>query len=285
MDTEVSTAEETKTFYNQMAEEYDDLWIFDKSVYDQMHPVLLQYAVNLPKGQVLDVGCGTGAQSLILAELGFKAYGIDISDGLLRKAKEKFKRIKSAAEFIQSSCTNLPFQTQTFDVEVCFYNVLNHIPKYESALKEMSRVLKKNGVMFLQIDKTSLMDIFYEVLDYILRGRLGYHETKENIVNHILCHNKNYVITWKEEEYISLKCWRFSSAEIERFFRSESLQIKAKIGMKIFQSLIPWALETSTVRPIRSIVAFLGKLDKKISRSWPFNSMGLGTIYVLQKKR
>jgi len=281
----VSTAEKTKIFYNQMANEYDDLWVYDKAIYDQMHPVLIQYAVKLPKTKVLDVGCGTGAQSLIMAELGFDVCGIDISSGLLRKAKEKLRKNRCSAEFIQSSCTDLPFQKKTFDVEVCFYNVINHVPEYEVALKEMSRVLKRNGLMFLQVDKTSMIDIFYEVLDYILGGKLGYHETKENIVNHILHHNRNYVITWAEENYISLKCWRFSPAQIERFFRNESLQIRAKIGMKILQSLIPWSLETSSIRSIKTIVSFLGKLDKKISRRWPFNSIGLGTIYVLQKTR
>jgi ubiquinone/menaquinone biosynthesis C-methylase UbiE len=284
MNEKVSTPQNTRTFYDQMANEYDELWLFDKAVYDQMHPVLVQYAERLSKGRVLDVGCGTGAQSLIMTELGFDVYGIDISGSLLRKAKEKLER-NNSAEFIQSSCTNLSFQKQTFDVEVCFYNVLNHVPEYEVALKEMSRVLKTNGLIFLQVDKTSLIDIFYEVLDYILGGRIGYHETKENIVNHLLHHKRNYVITWEEENYITLKCWRFSPTEIGRIFRKEGLTVKVKVGMKIFQSLIPWSLETSSIRPIKTIVAFLGKLDKKISRSWPFNSMGLGTIYVLQKNR
>ncbi|MDI6896279.1 class I SAM-dependent methyltransferase [Methanocella conradii] len=45
----------------------------------------------MPAGavEILDVGCGTGEISLLLAEMGFKVTGIDLSDKMLEKARSK----------------------------------------------------------------------------------------------------------------------------------------------------------------------------------------------------
>jgi ubiquinone/menaquinone biosynthesis C-methylase UbiE len=89
-------------------------------------------------GEVLEVGVGTG---LILEGLGAgpkKKVGIDISPGMLAKAKAR------GFDVIQGSATELPVEDERFDV-VFSFKVLAHIPDIEKALSEMTRVLRPGG--------------------------------------------------------------------------------------------------------------------------------------------
>lgn len=102
--------------------------------------------------RVLDLGCGEG-RHVISAYLDkdIEAVGVDLSFDDLKKAKEKF------ADFEQPDASNksmvlsvanaleLPFADNSFDKVICS-EVLEHIPNYLGALKEIQRVLKSGGV-------------------------------------------------------------------------------------------------------------------------------------------
>lgn len=92
---------------------------------------------------VLEVGAGTG---LILSGLGdapVKKVGVDISSGMLAKAKAR------GFDVVQGSATELPFEDNTFDVAFSF-KVLAHIPDIEKALLEMARVLRPGGKLLAE---------------------------------------------------------------------------------------------------------------------------------------
>ena len=87
---------------------------------------------------VLEVGCGTG---LILARTaGFarRAVGIDLSAGMLARARQR------GLEVMQASATELPLATGSIDVAYSF-KVLAHIPDVRGALREMARVVRPGG--------------------------------------------------------------------------------------------------------------------------------------------
>jgi ubiquinone/menaquinone biosynthesis C-methylase UbiE len=87
---------------------------------------------------VLEVGAGTG---LILEGLGDapkQKMGIDISSGMLEKARAR------GFDVVQGSATDLPFDDASFDLTFSF-KVLSHIPEIEKALAEMARVLRPGG--------------------------------------------------------------------------------------------------------------------------------------------
>lgn len=93
--------------------------------------------------RVLEVGCGTG---LILNRLiGDRRHivGVDLSMAMLQKAKDR------ASHLAQSDAVNLPFKDETFDV-VCSFKVLAHVPLISEALAEMSRVVKRGGLLVVE---------------------------------------------------------------------------------------------------------------------------------------
>jgi ubiquinone/menaquinone biosynthesis C-methylase UbiE len=60
---------------------------------------LLTLAVGSGKQRILDVGTGTGAMAMVLAEMGHDVTGIDLSEGMLNRAKEKAKQTSLPVEF------------------------------------------------------------------------------------------------------------------------------------------------------------------------------------------
>lgn len=94
--------------------------------------------------EILEVGCGTGAITRLLAQgPGVrKVTGIDPSAIFIEKANELGEQER--VEFVVGDGRELPFADQSFDV-VVFHTVLGHVPSPEHFLLEAKRVLKKGG--------------------------------------------------------------------------------------------------------------------------------------------
>ncbi|MCK5282109.1 MAG: class I SAM-dependent methyltransferase [Nanoarchaeota archaeon] len=94
---------------------------------------------------ILDVGCGTGRYTKILADMGESVAGIDFSRNMLKQAKKKVKN----AEFKQADITKrLPFPDGSFNKIVCSL-VISHVKKLVPIFKEMKRVLKDDGFIVI----------------------------------------------------------------------------------------------------------------------------------------
>lgn len=102
------------------------------------------------KSRVLDMGCGNGRFYELLREKKDVSYiGIDKSDKLIKKAKEKYPE----AEFLVADGLNLPFKDNRFDF-VFSIAVLHHLPSKKTRLQFLSearRVLKSGGKLKLSV--------------------------------------------------------------------------------------------------------------------------------------
>ncbi len=120
--------------YDEVAETYDRV----RGPVHQEPASDLIAAVELPPGgRLLDVGTGTGLAAR--AVQGGVSVGVDVSIGMARIARERgLERVALAA------AVDLPFRNETFDAVVSAF-VLHLVPKYETALFEMARVLRRGG--------------------------------------------------------------------------------------------------------------------------------------------
>ncbi len=133
------------------------------------HPIALLRAENATRGpwvvetiqkkfgshaRVLDVGCGGGFLSNLLASSGFHVTGIDLSSASLEIAKQFDKT--GTANYLFADATNLPFPDASFDV-VCALDLLEHVENPEAVIKEASRVLKKEGLFFFHTFNRNLI--------------------------------------------------------------------------------------------------------------------------------
>lgn len=98
---------------------------------------------------VLEAGCGVGAQTKIISTKNPKCNftSIDLSEKSLSQARETMESLNTKnVTFQQANVFDLPFDSESFDhVFVCF--VLEHLAKPEIALRELKRVLRKQGTI------------------------------------------------------------------------------------------------------------------------------------------
>jgi ubiquinone/menaquinone biosynthesis C-methylase UbiE len=92
---------------------------------------------------VLEVGCGTGLILTRLSRFARSARGVDLSAGMLEKARAR------GLDVTQASATELPFDSESFDV-TCSFKALAHIPEIETALAEMARVTRPGGTIIAE---------------------------------------------------------------------------------------------------------------------------------------
>ncbi len=113
-----------------------------------------------PGDTVLDLGCGEG-RHVILAylEQDITSIGVDLCLGDLRTSQERFesfREVDSRNKHFALSAANalqLPFADHAFDKIICS-EVLEHIPDYQGALKEIGRVLKPGGLLAASVPRT-----------------------------------------------------------------------------------------------------------------------------------
>lgn len=98
-------------------------------------------------GRVLEVGVGTG---LSLPQYGKQCslFGIDISDGILEKARERARHLPNVEAIEVMDAEALRFEEGAFDVVVAQY-VITAVPNPEKALDEFARVLRSGGEIII----------------------------------------------------------------------------------------------------------------------------------------
>ena len=104
---------------------------------------------QLPEGRklkILDVGCGAGFFSILLAKDGHQVTGIDLTPDMIKNSSLLAEEEKVSCEFQVMDAENPEFQDETFDV-VISRNLTWTLPNVRRAYQEWIRVLKKGGVL------------------------------------------------------------------------------------------------------------------------------------------
>jgi ubiquinone/menaquinone biosynthesis C-methylase UbiE len=99
--------------------------------------------------KILDFGCGAGQWYEFFKEKKVQYFGVDFSEKLIEVAKSKYPD----ANFRVIDGINLPFESEFFD-KVYAIAVLHHLPSEKIrilVLKEIKRVLKKEGILILTV--------------------------------------------------------------------------------------------------------------------------------------
>ena len=98
------------------------------------------------KLKILDVGCGTGFFTILLAKQGHHVTGTDLTPDMIENARILAKEEGTECEFQVMDAEHLSFQDQSFDV-VISRNLTWTLPEAAQAYKEWSRVLKPGGLL------------------------------------------------------------------------------------------------------------------------------------------
>ena len=132
---------------------------------------------SLKKIKILDIGCGGGLLCEPLTKLGAKVVGIDASEKNIKIAKIHAKKSGLKIDYYCASPENF-ISHQKFDV-ILNMEIVEHVQDVNLFLKESSKFLKKNGIMFIATLNKTLKSYIFAILgaEYVLRWLpIGTHD-------------------------------------------------------------------------------------------------------------
>lgn len=115
-------------------------------------PLLEQLGGRLDGMNVLEVGCGRGVGTeMIIERLGAaKVHAIDLDESMIKSARKRLGRFTpDQLELALGDVTNIDAADQAYDV-VFNFAAIHHVPCWQNAITEISRVLKPGGRFFFQ---------------------------------------------------------------------------------------------------------------------------------------
>ncbi len=175
---------EVARLFDAMADSYDEPQPWYDHLYETLHAILLKHLAPPDDGlrrRSLDAGCGTGLQTSLLEELGYESHGVDISSGLLARARLRLKGSTLTVGDLQ----DLPFPNKYFDVISCCGSTLSFISDPARAIREMSRVLRSGGKLLLECEHKWTLDIGWSLFSALTFNSLGYDISLTEIVRQL----------------------------------------------------------------------------------------------------
>ncbi len=119
--------------------------------------------------KILDVGCGTGRHAIGLAKRGYSVTGVDLSDSMLKRAREKAAALGVNVNFRKEDARNLPF-TDEFNLVIMLcegaFPLMETDEMNFQILENAARSLK-NGGKFIFTTLNGLFPLFHSVRDLI----------------------------------------------------------------------------------------------------------------------
>ena len=124
----------------------------------------------LEKLKILDIGCGGGLLCEPLNRLGATITGIDASNNNIEVAKLHSKEMNLNIKYIHAAPENLDLKNNTYDAVLCM-EVVEHLKDVNLFIENCSRLIKRNGIMFVATINKNLKSYIFSILgaEYVLR--------------------------------------------------------------------------------------------------------------------
>lgn len=143
------------TAYENLSASYDGLTrdIDYSRILDFLEAILKRE--DLRPETVLDLACGTGSMSLLLAQRGYKVLAADISEEMLTVAAQKAARLQENPPYFICQPMQRLSLPQPVNAVFCLLDSINYLTRPEDCRKTLQRVfasLEKGGVFFFDIN-------------------------------------------------------------------------------------------------------------------------------------
>jgi len=146
----------------------------------------IEKEINFDKSlKIIDIGCGTGRHSIELTKRGYGVTGIDLSDSMLDRAKEKAKSLNLQIDFQKHDARKLPFRNE-FDLAIMLcegsFPLMETDEMNYGVLKNAAVSLKTPG-KFIFTTLNGLFPLFHSVKEFCKPKEEGNTICKNNTFN------------------------------------------------------------------------------------------------------
>ena len=154
-------------------------------IYDEGRPHLPGKAIEILKRYlnneievIVDIGCGTGNSTEICTDYADKVIGIEPSEDMLKKAREKEN---SKLTFLKGYGNNTGLESNIADIVIC--SQAFHWMEPDSTIKEVSRILKKGGIFaVIDADTFPVIDLRIEKENSDIQDTIETLDKKQNLI-------------------------------------------------------------------------------------------------------
>ena len=154
--------------YDDVAEAYSHA--LDPGGAGLVDPVLSELIGDVAGGDVLSLACGQGQDARLLARLGATVTGVDVSEAMLRRAREHEAADPRGIAYVHGDAQDAPFADASFDGVVC-HMALMDMPDLAAAVHSVARVLRDGGWFVFSIVHPCYHPHVEIVDDYLLDHR------------------------------------------------------------------------------------------------------------------
>jgi len=117
---------------------------FSKLYFNNIFKPIVQFVGGIKNGRVLDIGCAYGFMLQKFPD-SWQKFGVDVSEYAINIAQ---KRLPKTIFVVKNVERSLPFKENFFDV-ILLNDVLEHLKNPQAALKNVYKILKKEGVLYI----------------------------------------------------------------------------------------------------------------------------------------
>ena len=128
-------------------------------------PLLVPFS-ELKNKNVLEIGCGNGADGVMFAMNGAVYTGVDLTDAAIEATRKHFEIEGLSGTFQVENVERLSFSDASFDM-VYSYGVLHHTPNPAAAIDELFRVLKPGGKVIVMLYHRQSFNYYIRIMVYM----------------------------------------------------------------------------------------------------------------------
>jgi ubiquinone/menaquinone biosynthesis C-methylase UbiE len=250
--------------YDAMLAEYDQLeeQFYFAQCYQAYRECAWRIASERPDGLALDLGCGTGKQTILLARREGRVIGVDFSERMIEVARKRCEGQPNVG-FVAADITRLPLADGCAEVVVAYGDVVGHnFAAVDTVLKEMVRVCAPRGLISFEVDSKWCPDLLY-----LPREAWRAITTRGG-----------HLREWKGMQFKTFT-WR----ELRRLLRAHGLRLVEARGINIVSMLFPPALlfrRQADAPRFGLVFRYVMKLDLVLGR---FLRCGSTRIVIVEK--
>jgi len=201
--------------------------VMDDELTEKEVDIFLEIIKPKKDDRILDLACGQGRHTIEFYKRGYREIeGIDLSEYLIRKAKQRAKKEGLKIKFRKGDARNLPYKDNTFDYVLILGNSFGYFSNASDdykVLREVFKVLKPYGTLLLDIADGNYVRNHYKPYTWewiddkyvVLRERQLSHDKRLLISREIVIHAQKGVIV---DQIYSERL--YSQSEIEEILKS-----------------------------------------------------------------